>query len=107
VDILSGFCKNQKLSTLLNESQSIVMVRAVNDILFSSESLFIRSNFQSEKEIIDSIIPFLKADTSSPALRLYSIEVIKTLGYKAPHWQNELISIFLSLASITNADLTA
>jgi len=38
---------------------------------------------------------------------LYAIEVIKTLGFKASHLIHELVTIFLSLTTITNADLTS
>jgi hypothetical protein len=93
------------MSTMMNEAQEIILIRLINDIIFASENLFIRSNFATEKEIIDPLIPYIR-DANTPALRVYAIEAIKTLGFKAPYWINELLSIFLSFTTITNADLT-
>ena len=81
-------------------------MKAVNDILFSVEPAFIKLNFTTEKELVDPIIIYLR-DQSYPSLRLHAIEVIKTLGFKATIFIHELISIFLSFTTITNADLTA
>lgn len=55
--------------------------------------------------MIDPILPFIK-DQSSMIARIYAVEVIKTLGFRNPHLIHELISIFLSLATIANADIT-
>lgn len=81
-----------------------MLLKVINDILFESDTSFITANFQSEKEIIDPIIGFIR-DNNAPALRLYAVELIKILGFKSPHWLHELISIFLSFTAITNADI--
>jgi len=64
----------------------------------------IHTTFSSEKEIVDSILTYTK-EPSPFEVRLYAVEVFKTLGFRAPKWIHHLISIFLSFASITNADI--
>ena len=94
------------MSTMLNESQAIVLLRTANEALFQLPTSLIKQQFPNEKDLIDAIIPYIK-DQSNAALRLYAVEVIKTMGFKASHLIHELITIFLSLTTITNADLTS
>lgn len=60
LDIFSGFCKNPKLSSMLNDQQIIFFLRAVNYVLFQADSTFVKQNFASEKELIDPILPYLR-----------------------------------------------
>ena len=106
LDTFTNFCKNQKMSSMINEAQNIVLIRVVTDILFESDKSFIKATFTNIKDVIDPIMPFVK-DQSSSVLRVFAIEAFKILAFKAPHWLHELISIFLSLTTITNADITA
>lgn len=68
--------------------------------------MFIKMNFTSEKEFIDPLMSYFK-DSKSKQIKLYIVETIKLLSNKAPHLIHELISIFLSFTSITNADINA
>ncbi|CDW72650.1 heat repeat-containing protein 5b [Stylonychia lemnae] len=106
LEIFQGFCKNQKLSTMLNESQIITLLRMVTECLFRLSSQELKKAFASEKELIDPIMPYIK-DQQSHAVRMYGVEVIKTIGFRCSHLIHEIVSIFLSLATITNADLTS
>lgn len=67
----------------MNEAQSIVLIRGLNQAIFESEPSSISKNFSSEKELIDPLIAYIK-DQPSHILRNYAGEVIKTLGFKAP-----------------------
>jgi len=105
LETFSGFSKNVKVSSMINGEQTIVLLRVVNEAIYGNEAVLIKENFKSVREIIDPIIPYIK--DNSPAVRLYSLEIIKTLGFRAKSWIHELITIFLSLSTMTNADLTA
>jgi hypothetical protein len=61
-DTFSGFCKNQKVSSMINESQTVFLLTVVNLLLFSSEISFIRGIFPKMQELIDPLIPHLVAD---------------------------------------------
>lgn len=50
---------------------------------------------------------FYVKDSSSIPSRLYAIEAIKILAFRAKHWLHELLSTLISLANIANADLTS
>ncbi len=47
---------------MITENQTILLLRIVNEVLSNTqtESSFYKSNFTSEREIIDPIIPYLK-----------------------------------------------
>jgi hypothetical protein len=38
LETFSAFCKAQKVSSMINESQVIVLLRLVNDVIFSLDS---------------------------------------------------------------------
>ena len=61
--------------------------------------------FQSEKEYIDTLIPFVRSQT--PLHSFLAIEGIKVLGFSCAPWVQQLLSIFLSLTTISNANLAA
>ena len=62
-------------------------------------------NFKTEKEVIDPLIPYIK--DASLQVRLFAIELLKTLGFRAKPWTHALLTLFLSLSTMTNADLTS
>jgi hypothetical protein len=55
-----AFSKNMKMSTMLNEAQVIVLIRLINEILFTMTTSHLMKEFSNEKEIIDSLIPLIK-----------------------------------------------
>ena len=103
---MSSFCqKNQRVSTLFNANQLVVLIRLINDILHELDGSQIYKAFESEREIIEPLVPFMR--TGSFEVKLYIAEAIKTLGTRAVNWLHQLISIFLSHTSIANADLVS
>lgn len=104
LETFSGFCKTQKVSSMINESQIIVLLRLVNDILYNQDHESMKSMFTKFQEVVDPLLGYIK-DQYSPQVKLYAIECIRTLGFRARPWITDMLSLFLSLTNITNADL--
>jgi len=75
--------KNQRIGSSLNNNQVGILMQTLTQILFHSESAFVHDNFSDEKEVLDAITPWLR---ESDTVKVYALEVVKTLGFRAPQW---------------------
>ena len=60
LETFNAFCKNQKITSLLSENQTILLLRLVTDILYHSDAQFIKEHFQTLKELIDPLLPYVR-----------------------------------------------
>lgn len=105
LDSITSFCgKNVKVSSLVNEGQQMALLQVVNDIIFEFDQKTLHSAFQSEKEIVDAVVPYMSEQYPFQT-RKCTIEVIKTLGAKSYSWIHSLISTFMSSVQLASADI--
>ena len=88
---------------MMNENHHLVLLRVATEAIFSLEATTFHNIFLLEKELVNAINPYLRC-TNSAEVRLYVVEMVKTIGFRAPRWIHNLVSYYLSMASIQNAD---
>ena len=102
--MMTGFGKQLKISTMINEGQHMALLQVANEVLFEFDSTELHARFSSEREIVDAILPYM-GEPSPYQVRRCAVEVFKTLGAKSSNWIHSLISTFMSSVSIANADI--
>ena len=88
---------------MINESHHIVLLRVSTEIIFNMEGTAFHNVFQQDREVTNAVNPYLKFSRSLE-VKLYAVELVKAIGFRAPRWIHNLISLYLSMASIQNAD---
>ena len=84
---------------MINEGQHMALLQIVNDVMFEFDQKTLHTTFNSEREIVDAIVPYM-SEPSPYQVRKCAIEVIKTLGANSYNWIHSLISTFMSCVSI-------
>lgn len=86
-DTFTVFCKTQKVTSLLNEYQLVLLLRLVTEVIFRSNQITM-----SLQDLVEPLISFIKDTQTTPAVRTAAIDCIKTIGYRCPReWLHTLI----------------
>lgn len=80
-----------------------MLLRLVNDVVYSMDSDLVKQAFSRYQELVDPILLYVKDQT--PQVRVYAIDCLKTIGFRAKPWLAELISSIFSQINRANADI--
>lgn len=81
----------------------MVLLQLTSTLIFKMEPNTFHSVFQSERDLLQKA-NFHLTPAFPLEVKVQAVELIKVIGFRAPKWIHNLISTYLSLTSIQNAD---